>query len=127
MKTYEAVDKRFLTMNPHETGSIAWYVQAHQASRNGEVSISADISMTDCSRKIGLEFYVDRPWLYKERLGKIDNLMDSLSEFKEELIKARRANVEAIIKYRKENKGERFKSKDASEVCSGGHEDSSSE
>mgnify|MGYP003109701860 CR=1 FL=1 len=113
MKLYEEVDKRFLTMAPHEGGSISWDVSAHQSRKDGSTNIDAGIDITDCSRKIGLEFYCSTPARFKQRVAKLENLISSLQEFHYALHEARSKKVEAILKYRKEKKGERFKSKEA--------------
>ena len=113
MKLYEEVDKRFLTMSPHEGGSISWDVAAHQSRKKGTTNIDAGIDITDCSRKIGLEFYCSTPARFKQRVAKLENLINSLQEFHFALHEARMQNVQAILKYRRENKGERFKSKEA--------------
>lgn len=117
MKLFEAVDKRFLTMSPHEGGSISWDVAAHQSREKGTTNIDAGIDITDCSRKIGLEFYCPTPARFKQRVAKLENLINSLQEFHFALHEARMQSVKAIIKYRQENKGERFKSKETEEVC----------
>lgn len=109
MKKYEKVDKRFLTMCPNQGGSVCWDVQGHQSRRSGNTNINAGIDITDCSRKIGLEFYSNRPAEHKQRLAKIDNFIESLTLFREALIEARIENVENILKFRKDNKGNRWK------------------
>ncbi len=117
MKLYEAVDKRFLTMSPHEGGSISWDVSSHQNRKEGTTNIDAGIDLTDCNRRIGLEFYCSTPARFKQRMAKLDNLIESLHSFRSAMYEARLKNVQAIIKYRQENKGERFKSETTKEVC----------
>ena len=109
MKKYEKGNKRFLTMQPDQGGSVCWDVAAHQSRRSGRTNISAGIDITDCSRKIGLEFYSNCPSEYKQRLDKLDNFIESLTLFRDALVEARQVNVEHILKYRKDNKGNRWK------------------
>ena len=117
MRVYQAVDKKFLTMEPHQGGSVCWDVETHQHRKNGKTSVDAGIDLTDCSRKISLEFYFSSPKSFHSRIAKLDTLIDSLLKFRDSMYEARDEKVKAIIKYRKENKGERFKSKEAEEVC----------
>lgn len=117
MLIHQVVDKRFLNNQPHEGGSICWDVTLHQGRSSGKTNIDAGLDITDCSRKIGLEFYGSTPAKYKERLAKLDNLIDSLTSFREALVDARVKSAENIIKYRQENKGERFKGKTTEKVC----------
>lgn len=117
MKLYEAVDKRFLTMAPNQGGSIAWDVAAHQNRTRGTVNTSAGIDLTDCNRKISLEFYWTTGAEFKQRMAKLDNLIESLNSFHDALQQARLESVKAVIRYRKEKKGERFPRKKTEEVC----------
>lgn len=108
MKHFEVVDKRFLSPLPSEGGSVTWDVQGHQSRRTGMTNISADINITDCYKKISLEFYSSTPHRFKQRLDKIGSLIDSLEMFQDSLKQARLENVKKILKYRKDNRGTRF-------------------
>lgn len=111
MKNFEAVDKRFLSKLSGEGGSVVWDVQAHQHRRRGTTSISADVRMTDCYKSITLEFYSATSKMFHQRIDKLETLIGSLVEFKDSLYEARMKNVQAILKYRKDNKGKRFSEK----------------
>lgn len=114
MKIYEAVDKRFLSMRPSEGGSISWDVEAHLGRRKGNTTIAADMKITDCFKQISLDFYSTSPALFKQRIDKIDNLMESLEAFKISLHEARLKSVEAILQFREKNRGIRFLEKKGS-------------
>src|SRR5690554_7750148 len=117
MSIYQAVDIKFLIILPLQDGCHCWDVERHQHRKNGNTSVDARIDLTDCSRKISLEFYFSSPKMFHSRIDKLDTLIDSLLKFRDSMYEARDEKVKAIIKYRKENKGERFKSKEAEEVC----------
>lgn len=117
MKVYQAVDKKFLNLEPHEGGSIQWFAQAHKEKNDGNSTISAEVDISDCFKKISLEFYCNSPAKFKKRIDKLDTLINSLLSFRASMYEAREEKVKAILKYRKEKKGERFPRKETEEVC----------
>lgn len=120
MVIYEAVDKRFLNLEPHEGGSICWDVQVHQNRRKGTANIDSSVYLADCYKQISLEFCANTAFHFSKRIDKLDTMIESLHAFRAALHEARREKIKAIVKYREEHKGERFKSKETSDVCEDG-------
>lgn len=93
MKTIkEFVVKRFLSNSPYETGSVsAWasistyHDEEEKPVYRVQNELTAELVIKDCYKTVTLDFYADNEKIQKERLGKLDVLISTLTEFRENL------------------------------------------
>ncbi len=81
MKEYHS--RKFLNK---KSGTAAVEITGSDPNNKHSLDLSVDIS--DCSRKISLDFYVWDDKSYKEKSVKIDTLIDEITKAKEWLDKA---------------------------------------
>jgi hypothetical protein len=87
MKVYKKYKRVWL--NPPSMGDSGAYSHKIEVEKYKEhINIEATISLWDCSRKIVLDFSVWNKGDKKQRLKKIDVLIQHLSEFRDQLDEA---------------------------------------
>jgi len=80
-------NKKFLSDDPIETGSICWVVD-----RDGDTSelfsqaLEANIKFYDCSRSIVLDFDCYKDTDIADRIKKADILIEELNKFRDALV-----------------------------------------
>lgn len=89
-KHYSNSNKRFLSDRSGEYGTIAWEINATEYY-SGEyvpdkVDTDASLRLTDCYQIINLDFCSRKPQTQDERIEKVDNMINSLQEFRKALI-----------------------------------------
>lgn len=73
-------NKIFLSDKPDEGGSLHWYVSDNSCEKSADVTSSMFIR--DCARTIELDFGTYTRSNVKDRLVKIDTMIDELYKFK---------------------------------------------
>ncbi|CAM0109119.1 hypothetical protein VPH70E343_0092 [Vibrio phage 70E34-3] len=87
-------DKCFLNDSHYEFGTVSWHVSTRQYSER-DITVDADLRMTDCGDVINLEFGSSSERESSEkRMDKLDTLIESLQKFRSVLQKAHDFQVE---------------------------------
>lgn len=73
--------KSFLSENPDEFGSIGWVVKDYYGAK--PTGKCASITLTDCYKRIDLDFEYDSFKEYEARCEKIDTLINELQAFRQ--------------------------------------------
>ena len=58
-----------------------------------EYGAEASVQISDCTRKISLEFYAGRQEDHENNLHKVDTMLDALRVFRRALVKAQKASL----------------------------------
>jgi len=92
MKDINMHSKSFLNDSLEEFGTVAWHVQvaSHQFDRDDDckhIPRNANLRITDCHDDIHLCFYHRSKEDYKERLAKLDTLINELKSFRSAMVK----------------------------------------
>lgn len=82
----KACDKRFLTNNPEEFGSVGWGVKTNPEDY---YKIQAELRITDCYEKVTLDFNCEKEKHIDKRIQKLDNLIESLNLMRDSLVEAK--------------------------------------
>lgn len=110
---YRSNDKRFLdpdsTTGDYEGGSMMWNVRIVHAwpqkrteenkhiKLKNRASLQAELKISDCSRTITLDFNAGSDaQTRKDRIAKLDNMIDGLKKFRTALAKADKAATSLI-------------------------------
>lgn len=99
---YDEGNKVFLNESHEEFGTVCWNVRVypyaceHREGRGSDriPSRNSELRITDCSKSITLDFFYNTDKTYKERLKKLDCLMDELKMFKYNLQKSYELGLE---------------------------------
>lgn len=83
-------DKRFLNESTEEFGSISWSVVSGDPVNRWDSLVESDLRISNCSKNIHLDFNCEKLSHIDKRLVKLDNLIDSLTLFKEALLEAKK-------------------------------------
>lgn len=81
----EVSDKKFLSDNPDEFGSVSWVVKDYYGSPHSSKK-EAGVRLTDCYKVITLDFEYTNIVEFKARKEKLRTLIESLEEFEREFI-----------------------------------------
>jgi len=81
----KAQGKRFLSERGDEGGSVRWYVNTEE---DYCYTTDAYLYISDCTKRIDLEFYSDDNKGLSKRVTKLDNLIEELQNFREALLQA---------------------------------------
>jgi hypothetical protein len=86
------VEKRFLSNDPYETGSVsAWAIVSSYRDEDEKppfgrsTDLSAELVIKDCYKTVTLDFYADGEEKQAQRLSKLDILIQTLQEFRQAL------------------------------------------
>jgi hypothetical protein len=71
-----------------EKGTAIFEADVSIEDYEDEGSFSANFDISDCYKKISLDFYVGSKKQLTEKLRKVDNLIKELTNFKEAMIRA---------------------------------------
>lgn len=84
--SYKAGNKVFLNDRPEEFGTVSWNI--FRWDHDNPTQAECKVVLTDCFRRIDLDFdYVG--WSeYQERLTKVDTLIGELESFKAAMIES---------------------------------------
>ncbi len=82
MKTGE---KSFLNDIPDETGYIAWTLNTEPDWKEKDSDMEASLTIADCKKSLRFDFNVYETISVEERVNKIENIQQSLENFKQHL------------------------------------------
>ncbi len=86
-------DKRFLNDRQDEGGSVSWEVKVQPSNRHSsnDATLYGNLSISDCSDSINLDFecYNFTPYKVQKRIDKLDELLTSLYLMREALTEAK--------------------------------------
>jgi hypothetical protein len=79
-------NKKFLSDDPIETGSICWAVESDTSGDRFTQAVEANIKFYDCSRSVVLDFDCYKDSEVADRIKKADILIEELNKFREALV-----------------------------------------
>lgn len=111
MASYKECSKEFLNQHPHQHGSVSWYVEVDEGSRE----LEANLRITDCYKIINLEFFTGSSKGLDKRIEKLDTMIESLHRFRDALCSG--DNARHLNQLIRDFKDERESSKTAEKLC----------
>lgn len=85
----KARDKRFINNSFNESGAVSWHVSTGETDWGFSNLVNAELQISDCSKTICLDFNVEKETHFDKRIGKLDELMTSLTLMREALVEAK--------------------------------------
>lgn len=100
----------WLSNRQDEGGSIVTVVEVEKYDDDPTRTCYATVSLTDCSRKVCLDFYFEDFKTYQERIDKISLLIGELEEVKKAMTEAATHCQEDWLRLEREKSSEKIDS-----------------
>jgi len=84
---YEETGKTFLTTATDEDSSVSWATSTDYF-RTGQHNIEGRLKVRDCYKVVSIEFFCGSEKEYKQKLDKLDTLINELYKFRNSLTTA---------------------------------------
>lgn len=99
-KIFGKSQKHFLTDKNDEHGAVAYHVEVERYSEKQKYYLNSTLRLQDCSRPIFIDFgmdHCDDPDEFVGRLAKVDLLIKTLTDMRDDLVKGHEITKEANI------------------------------
>jgi len=80
-------NKRFLSDDEHETGSICWYIEKNEDA--DFLTVNSSVKIYDCNRSVSLDFDCLDLEDIEGRVAKVDVLIEELTKLRGALLEAK--------------------------------------